>query len=77
MINPEERKLLEELPKTQFGVVLAKYLKEETEKIRDIHNCTSWEETLGRQHADKLVEKLFFFMEKKEEVAQRGKNTYT
>lgn len=77
MISPEHKKLLQELPSTQFGVALKAHLDEEMKRIKDIHACTSWEETRAHQIADKLVEKLFYFMEKKEEVAPPTKSKYT
>ena len=59
MISPDQRKILNDLGKTQYGFALRKYLKEKYEKINDITSVTTWEETLGRQYALKLLKRYF------------------
>jgi hypothetical protein len=65
MLKPESRKHLEDLSKTVYGRALHEYLDEELKILGDIENCTTWDETLGRKHAVKILRKLFQFMEEK------------
>jgi hypothetical protein len=76
MISPESRKLLEELGKTQFGRALIEYLNDEMEEIADVRNSKTWEETLGRQIALGVIDKLFTFMVERN-VVDKSKNRYT
>ena len=63
MISPDQRKILNDLGKTQYGFALRKYLKEKYEKINDISSVTTWEETLGRQYALKTLKEIFSFID--------------
>ena len=63
MLNPEERKILAELPQTQYGVVLFKYLEEQYTEIGDIMKATP-ETLIGKQESVQFLKKLFAFMEK-------------
>lgn len=62
MITPQEKEILSQLPHTQFGVVLKKYLTEELEDIKDVTKSESWDDALARKKAVKVIEKLFNFM---------------
>ncbi len=75
MINPESKKLLQGMSKTQYGKALKDFLDEEVSDIGDITKVESWEETLGRKYALKLIKKLFSFLEEKT-VASKSKSTY-
>lgn len=71
----EHKKLLSNLRNTSYGKALITFLKEEKEKIGNITEAKSWEETQGRQYAIKLIEKLFTFLDKKQEEGYT-KNQY-
>lgn len=71
MITPEEKAILESLRATQYGRVLRKYLDERFTEIGNIMETQSWEETLGRKFAIKLLRDLFAFMEQKEDPQKR------
>lgn len=75
MINPEYRQLLLDLKKTSYGVALKAFLDEELGNISDITTCETWEETLGRKYAIKLLNKLSSLMEEKK-TTEKGKNQY-
>lgn len=74
MITPENRELLEGLRNTNYGKALKELLDEKLEEIGNIKSCKSWEETLGRQYALKLIDDIFSFM--KEKVVISNKNRY-
>jgi len=65
MISPQNRALLETLPSSAHGRALQEYLEEEIQSIGDISSCQSWDETLGRKHAIKLLKGILFFYEEK------------
>lgn len=67
----DTQKLLEELGKTPYGDALKKYLAEELKEIGDVSKASSWEDTIGRQYAIKLVNKLFSFLSPKETVKKK------
>ena len=75
MSKDEQKKLLQELKTTRYGQALQYWLKDQLETVGDIKTCLSWEETLGRKYALKLLSDLFAVMEDKK-VEQRGKNLY-
>lgn len=56
------RKLLEEMFQSPYGVALKAFLDEEMKELTDVKNCKSWEDTLGRQHAEGIINKLFSFI---------------
>jgi len=76
MITPAQKQLLQDLKTTAFGGALKEYLKDEMEVIGDIKKCESWEDTIGRKHALKLLAKIFSFLDKEEKPA-KGKNQYS
>lgn len=75
MITPETKKLLEELNRNNYGKALREYLDAELAEIKNICNAKTLKEMEGRQHAVKLIEKLFSFMEERK-ASQRGPNQY-
>jgi hypothetical protein len=76
MISPEEKEILAAMKDSQFGVALKKYLGEKQAELNDISTTASWEETLGRKYALKVITDLFSIMEYKKPV-DKGKNLYT
>lgn len=62
MLKPQIKEILESVNVTPFGRALQEYLDEQYEIINDVQACTSWEDTLGRKHAIKVLENLFAFM---------------
>jgi len=74
-MTDQQKQLLKELRKTNFGRALDAYLAEEMTKIGNIDNCTSWEDTLSRQHALELINRLFYFMQDNKPV-EKKKNQY-
>lgn len=75
MLTPEQKKILSELKNTQFGQALRAFLDIQLDELNDITAAKSWDETLGRQHAVKVIKKLFAFMEEKK-VTDKMKNQY-
>ena len=49
----------------KYGPALEDWLSEEIEKMKDVSSVESWEETLGRQEALKLIDKLRKFLFRK------------
>lgn len=56
------RKLLEEMFLSPYGKALKDFLDEELKELTDVKNCKSWEDTLGRKHAEGVIKKLFSFI---------------
>jgi len=56
-------KTLGELKATNFAKALKLYLDVELDELDRASNAESWEDTLGRKHAVKVVRKLFSFLE--------------
>jgi len=75
MIKPETKKLLVDLGQNVYGKALKEFLDNELDTLKNIVETKSWEETLGRQYAVKLIEKLFGFM-KDAEIPVKTKNQY-
>ena len=75
MISPEEKKILSEMSKSQYGIILKRYFAEELENLSDITQTKSWEETLGKQFAVGVIKRLISFMEEKKAIEQK-KNQY-
>lgn len=71
----EEKKLLQDLGRTSYGKVLKSYLDEELSLLKDLQTIDSWEEAKGRQYAEKIIKKLFSFMEEKK-TGVKSKNPY-
>lgn len=74
-MNPEQKKLLQELGASPFGTALKAFLNTELGKIKDVSNAKSWDDTLARQHAAHIIEQLFSFLGNKTEGGL-GKNKY-
>lgn len=72
----DKYKLLSELDKTPYGKVLRSFLEEELKELNDISKAESWEDTLGRQKAVRIVNKLFSFMNKEVNKVDKSKNQY-
>ena len=74
-----EQKDLEALAKSPFGLLLLAYLKQESERLRNIDGVKTFEELLGRQEAVKILDKMFKFIENAQqpkETGQQSKNEY-
>jgi len=75
-LTPEQSQVLAELARSGQGQILRIHLADLLDEIGDVSNCTSWEDTVGRQHAKKFVKEAFSFLDKPEAVMPK-KNTYT
>jgi hypothetical protein len=75
IIEPQTKELLEQLPQTSHGKALIKFLDQVKEELNDISTLQSWEETIGRKNAIKMIDDLFKFMEPKK-VEIKNKNQY-
>jgi hypothetical protein len=75
-LTPEQSQILAELGRSGQGQVLRIHLADLIEEIGDVSECTSWEDTLGRQHAKKFIKEAFRFLDKPEST-QTKKNDYT
>jgi hypothetical protein len=64
----EKRKLLQELWKLNHGKVLREYLDDKIKELTNVKNCISWEDTLGRQYALRILNELFSFDKEPSEV---------
>lgn len=76
MLSKESRQLLEELDKTQYGRALREFVDDELAALSDVENCESWDDTLGRKHAVRILRRLFSFMQERKTI-KRDPNTYT
>jgi hypothetical protein len=68
MLRPENRQLLVELSKTQYGRALKEYLDEKKAEISNINTIPKDNievEVVGRRFALELIKTLFDFMEEK------------
>ena len=68
--------ILNGMATTQYGQALKVLLDEELKELGDVENATSWDDTLGRQHAVKIIKRLFVFMEPKKKV-DKSQNQYS
>lgn len=74
MISSEDKILLEGLRLTNYGKALQALLDEKYAELNNVNSCKSWEDTIGRQHAIKILDELFHFM--KEKVKVENKTRY-
>lgn len=74
-MTQNEKQILNDLGRTNFGQALRVYLEEKKREIGDISASTSWEDTKARQLALKLIKELFAFMEDKVSI-DKMKNPY-
>lgn len=58
MISQQHRDALKSMAKTNFGIALKAYIDDELIALNDVEACTSWEDTLGRRHAQRSLKKL-------------------
>ncbi len=75
MMKPETKDLLAQLGSTSYGKALQDYLEVSLTEIGDITKPNTWEETLGRRFAVKLIRDLFALMLKKENTVAK-KSSY-
>lgn len=75
MLSPEKRALLAELSRSSHGEALREYLEECYEEVGDVRKCSSWEDTIGRQHALIVLDGVFSFLTDKQ-TTQSGKTQY-
>lgn len=76
MIKPATKQILESVNATPFGRALQEYLDDQYEILNDVQACESWEDTLGRKHAIKVLENLFAFMRVKGSTQKKSENQY-
>lgn len=62
MISEESRKLLKELKHTNYGKALNELLEENYIELNNVQHCKTWEDTLGRAKALKVLDEIFAFM---------------
>lgn len=74
-MTEQNKQLLEQLSKTQYGMALKEFLNEELQIIGNIESVVDWEETQGRRWGVKFIKKLFSFMEQRG-IKEKGKNLY-
>lgn len=72
-MTPEKYRLLKELWTLNHGKALREFLDIEMKELTDVKNCKSWEDTLGRQHAESILNKLFSFDKETPVVSERTK----
>jgi hypothetical protein len=58
-VTQDKLQLLKELWTLNHGKALREYLDEQMKELTDVKNCKSWEDTLGRQHAERILNELF------------------
>ena len=77
MVTPEQKQILIELGKTNYGKALFAYLDEQLEELRDIQNLKPFtvKEGVARQHACKIIEDIFSIV-KETPIDKRQKNLY-
>jgi hypothetical protein len=71
MISPENTKLLSELKHTNYGKALKEFLDEKYKEINNVAYCTSWDDTLARTKAIKILDDIFSFMKEKQDVSNK------
>ena len=64
-MKQETRETLLGIKNSAYGKAIREFLEENLDKIGDINSCESWEETLGRKYALRLLKDLFSFLEDK------------
>lgn len=74
-MTQEQKRLLGEMKNTPYGNALSTFLREHLSDLKDITKASSWEETQGRQHAVKVLTKLFDFIIT-EDTTPRQKTRY-
>ena len=74
-MRQETKQILESVNATPFGKALQEFLDDQFEELNNVQACKSWEDTLGRQHAIAIIEKLFSFM-KPNNSANKVQRTY-
>lgn len=75
-MKPEDKKLLEDLSRTSYGKALSTFLDIELKDLKNVSNAKSWDDTLGRQHAVRIIERLFSFMQEKK-IVEKSKTDFT
>lgn len=58
MQEEQIKTLLAELPNTAHGQAVRTYLSEKIDELDSVSDCKTWDETLGRQNAVKIMEEL-------------------
>lgn len=74
MISQEYKQLLNEMKLTNYGKALQALLDEKYAEINDVRHCTSWDDTLARAKAIKILDDIFYFM--KDTINVQSKNKY-
>ena len=75
IINPEVEEILQQLPGTIYGQALVAFLELEYAELNNLKTIKSYDELLGRQYAEKVIEDLFKFMGERK-VVIKSKNQY-
>ena len=76
MITPQYREILDGIKATQYGRGLREFLDEEKLKLNNVKTLESWDETLGRKYAVKIIDTLFAFLVDNKKTDDRLKNDY-
>ena len=63
MLSIEDKKVLAELGRHNHGRVLRNYLNDKLLGINSVEDAKSWEDTLARQHAVRLIKEIFAVLE--------------
>ena len=74
MITQEQKQLLNEMKLTNYGKALQALLDEKYDEINNVKFCTSWDDTLARAKALKILDDIFYFM--KDTINVQSKNKY-
>ena len=62
---------LEEIKNTPYAELLTDYLEKEIEKMKDIGTIKTLKELQAKQEAEKILEKLFYFLDFKSKKVKR------
>lgn len=75
MISPKSVELLREMSNTPYGKAIEEFVADKEKNIGSVKNAVSWEDTLGRKHALKVLDEILYYMGKKQ-PQEKGKNQY-
>lgn len=62
-MTPNEKKMLTELSSIPHGIVLRALIDKKMNFLRDVTLAKTWDETLGRQYAVKVLEDIISYMD--------------
>jgi hypothetical protein len=70
-MTQENKQILQGLKQTNYGKALQELLDEKYTELNNVKSCLSWEDTLGRAHALKILDDIFSFMRDKVDVQNK------